>query len=57
MISFSQILILFCFVFLLFGDFRSIANKVIVLFVNLKTLFTKDSKKEETNSENLPKKK
>ena len=57
MISFSQIFIVLCFIFLLFGDFRLIVNKIIVLFVNLKTLFTKESKKKDTESTDSSKKK
>jgi Sec-independent protein translocase protein TatA len=51
-ISFSQILILIFLGLLLFGDSRQIFNKVILFFVNFKTLLKKVSsgKKNDTNS-------
>ena len=41
MISFGQILILILLAVLLFGDSRQILNKIILFFVNLKTLLKK----------------
>lgn len=45
MISFGQIIILLFFALLLFGDIRKIFNRIILLFINFKTLF-----KEKKNS-------
>lgn len=50
MISFGQLLILVILVLLLFGDVRKILNKIIVFFVNFKTLATKASKKDKDNN-------
>ena len=50
MISFGQLFILLILVLLLFGDVRKIFNKIIVFFVNLKTLVTKVDKKDKGNN-------
>lgn len=47
MISFGQLVILLLLVLLLFGDVRKIFNKIIVFFVNFKTLATKAEKKDK----------
>ena len=51
MISFSQLLFLLFVLLLLFGDIRQIFNKIILFFVNLKTLVKKKSSdnKEKKN--------
>ena len=52
MISFGQILILILLGLLLLGDSRQIFNKVILFFINFKTLFKKVflNKKNDKNS-------
>lgn len=52
MISFSQILILLFLGLLLFGDVRQIFNKLIIFFINFKTLIKKLflQKKDDLNS-------
>lgn len=50
MISFGQLLILFVIILLLFGDVRKIFNKIIIFFVNFKTLVTKVAKKDKDDN-------
>lgn len=50
MISFGQLVILLILVLLLFGDVRKFFNKIIVFFVNFKTLTTKFEKKTKENN-------
>lgn len=52
MLSFGQILILLLLGFLLFGDTRQIFNRLILFFVNCKTLIKKllVQKQEDGNS-------
>ena len=50
MISFGQFLILTLFVFLLFGDLRKIFNKIVIFFVNFKSLAAKTSKKDKEDN-------
>jgi hypothetical protein len=50
MISFGQLLILFLLMLLLFGDIRKVFNKIIVFFVNLKTVVTKIKKNDKNKN-------
>lgn len=50
MISFSQLLILLFLGFLVFGDLRKLFNRLILMFVNFKTLFQKTDDKKESSS-------
>lgn len=47
MISFGQLIILLLLALLLFGDVRKIFNKIILFFVNFKTLVKKTNEKSE----------